>query len=159
MESEIKAEPEWYDVGAIALYTGEWWFLISGDVHALSSRANRASSTRVCDQSFPSPGWIAWHGWWAPSAQSFLVLRCEGLAFHTFAVSGNTPPLDEGYLRGLSARGFIFSRSLGYFLGKTLNNYDYSVWCVFHSTSDVFGWKCYKRQIQNFWVNYSMMLH
>jgi dynein heavy chain len=24
MESEIKAEPEWYDVGAIALYTGEW---------------------------------------------------------------------------------------------------------------------------------------
>jgi hypothetical protein len=29
--------------------------------------------------------------WWAPPAQSFLVLRHQGLAFHTFSISGNTP--------------------------------------------------------------------
>jgi hypothetical protein len=39
---------------------------------------------------FPSPRWIAFHNWWAPSAPSSLVLRRRGLAFSTNSIGENT---------------------------------------------------------------------
>jgi hypothetical protein len=41
--------------------------------------------------SFLSARWTAFPSWWAPSTQSYLVLRCQRLAFCTTTIGRNTP--------------------------------------------------------------------
>jgi hypothetical protein len=75
-------------------------------IRATASATTPLASTRVCDQSFPSPRWIACHGWWAASARSFLVLRCQGLMLEGAGSEQQPVPLLLSHLPGFVIRVF-----------------------------------------------------